>query len=406
MSQITTLAAIGLRQGTDKASTHHNYLEFYKTFFAPLRHKKISILEIGVFGGASLRTWEEYFTDATIVGADISPSAKLFESDRVVIELLDQSNIEELTRVAVKHGPFDIIIEDGSHMWESLRTLFPFVKDGGLYIVEDLQTNYGSMQDNYKGVASFSCMEYLKSLVDLRVGDDQIPIEKVEDPFLRTYERNVHFMTFYRRACLIKKQFPLITREISAGSPLIEGPASGQTVAVSVTAHLGYKGDVRGNHGFVNLGSDQFSIQKFMLVSDVKVLEYRVLGHGDSIWSEWHESGEFAGTRGQYKVLVGFAVRVKSDFTDRYILRAFGRLAGLWNQLKSQTDRIAYLRPADHCVAYRSNSPNARQILDRTAGQADVPQHMQPYEKVPGLLTAMPRRLPRLRRGQRRVLFR
>ena len=65
------------------------------------------------------------------------------------------------------------------------------------------------------------------------------------------------------------------------GADLSRALQAAKQSAVSVTAHLGYKGDVRGNHGFVNLGSDQFSIQKFMLVSDVKVLEYRVLGHGD-----------------------------------------------------------------------------------------------------------------------------
>jgi len=106
----------------------------------------------------------------------------------VKIELVDQSNVEKLTRLAFKRGPFDIIIEDGSHMWghqiTSLRTLFPFLKDGGLYIAEDLQTNYGSMQDTYKGVSSLSCMEHLKSWVDLRVADDQLPINDVEDAFL------------------------------------------------------------------------------------------------------------------------------------------------------------------------------------------------------------------------------
>lgn len=206
----STLDAIGLKHGTDKSSKFHDYLSFYELFFRDLRHEKIKILEIGVLGGASLKTWEEYFPSADVVGVDIVPASKNYEEGRVVIELADQSNVEHLTRLAIKHGPFDIIIEDGSHMWEhqitSLRTLFPFLKDEGIYIAEDLQTNYGPASGKYQGIASNSFMDYIKKLVDLRVGDDLIDISKIEDSFLRTYGRNVHFINFYRRACLLKKK--------------------------------------------------------------------------------------------------------------------------------------------------------------------------------------------------------
>jgi cephalosporin hydroxylase len=147
-----TLDELGLRFGTDKASQFHNYLNFYESFMAPLREAPITLLEIGVFRGASLATWREYFPHAKIVGVDIQPSAKQYASERVQVELADQSNLEHLAELAVKHGPFDIVIEDGSHMWEhqitTLRALFPFVRNGGYYIVEDLQTNYGALQEN------------------------------------------------------------------------------------------------------------------------------------------------------------------------------------------------------------------------------------------------------------------
>src|SRR4051794_33582731 len=106
MSQTSMLDAIGLRHGTDKASSDNDYLNFYETFFAPLQNIQISILEIGVLNGASLKTWEDYFPMAKIIGVDVEIQCKQFERDRVSIELLDQSNIEELTRVAIKHGPF------------------------------------------------------------------------------------------------------------------------------------------------------------------------------------------------------------------------------------------------------------------------------------------------------------
>ena len=95
-----TLDEIGLKHGTDKASPHHNYLNFYETFMAPLREQPVCLLEIGVYKGASLATWREYFPYARIVGVDIQPSAKQFEAERVRVELADQSNLEHLAQLA------------------------------------------------------------------------------------------------------------------------------------------------------------------------------------------------------------------------------------------------------------------------------------------------------------------
>ena len=148
MTELPSLDEIGLKHGTDKASTGHDYLNFLEPFFSRMRDKPIRLLEIGVHRGASLRTWAEYFPNAEIVGVDVLPWCKRYEGGRVTVELADQSNIEHLTPIGVARGPFDIIVEDGSHLWEhqvtSLKTLFPFLKDGGFYVAEDLQTNYGS----------------------------------------------------------------------------------------------------------------------------------------------------------------------------------------------------------------------------------------------------------------------
>jgi hypothetical protein len=334
MPKFSTLDGMGLKHGTDKASSSHDYLNFYELFLAPLRDKELTILEIGVLNGASLRMWEEYFPRARVIGADIVPTSKQFEKGRVTIEVVDQSNIEELTWLSFKHGPFDIIVEDGSHMWDhqitSLRTLFPFVKRDGVYIVEDLQTNYGSMQKVYKGVASSTCVEYLKAWLDLRVADDQISLIDVEDAFLRTYGRAVDFIAFYRRACLIKKRISEVVRDISAGQPLVAGATDGQSVAIRVLAHISRTGDVFGPAGFVNLGSDDFALQGLSIDSDEEIVEYRV-GWLDGTWSAWCQNTTFVGTRGESKVLAGLAVRLQENVKDRYKLRTFGRFVGSSN---------------------------------------------------------------------------
>jgi hypothetical protein len=334
MSQLATLATLdglGLKHGTDKASSNHDYLHFYETFFAPLRNSQLTMLEIGVLDGASLRTWEEYFPKASIIGVDITPACKMHEKNRIKVELADQSNVEHLTRLAVKHGPFDIIIEDGSHMWEhqitSLRTLFPFLKDGGIYIVEDLQTNYGAAENQYKGVSSSTCVEYLKTWLDLLVADDQMDISGVEDAFLRSYGRAIHFITFFRQACLLKKRFPPAAWAAYAGQPLVPAGAGSRFVTVSIVAHVSNKGDVLGASGFVNLASDAFALQGISVASEDGAIEYRVR-MPDGAWSAWTRNGNFVGTRGRSLLITGFTVRLLEHERARYTLRSFGRFVG------------------------------------------------------------------------------
>jgi hypothetical protein len=89
------------------------------------------------------------------------------------------------------------------HQITTLRTLVPFVRDGGFYVVEDLETNCGSHVDRYRGLATFSCVEYLKRLVDYRVADSYLDIKAEEDAFLRTYGRSVFTVTFCKHLCLL-----------------------------------------------------------------------------------------------------------------------------------------------------------------------------------------------------------
>ncbi|MBW4033966.1 MAG: class I SAM-dependent methyltransferase [Proteobacteria bacterium] len=322
-----TLDAIGTKHGTDKASFEHNYLNFYEIFFAPIRDHKLKVLEIGVLHGQSLKMWEEYFPVSEIIGADISPRSKMFEGGRVHIELIDQSNIEELTKIGIKHGPFDIIIEDGSHMWEhqitSLRTLFPFLKDNGIYIVEDLQTNYGVLQDTYRGISTKTCIDFLKSWLDLRVADDQIAAETVEDPFLRTYGRSAQFISFYKRACLIKKSMPPASRE---NSPLITDDGTSLILPVRLVAHLSHYGDSVGNAGYINFGSDTFTFQGISIDLDDQILEYRTCDR-DYKWSEWVAQNTFLGSRGEAKEISGVTVRFVDRFQDTHDMRVVGRFA-------------------------------------------------------------------------------
>ena len=121
-------------------------------WFAPFQHKAgLKILEIGAQQGKSLHAWSRYFTDAAIIAGlaygdrtdRVANNSKSW--DKVVVFWGDQSKNETMQMLRGK-GPWDIIIEDGSHypphMIFNFFSLWSSVEPGGLYVVEDLQTNY------------------------------------------------------------------------------------------------------------------------------------------------------------------------------------------------------------------------------------------------------------------------
>ncbi|MCH9694665.1 MAG: class I SAM-dependent methyltransferase [Gammaproteobacteria bacterium] len=128
----------------------HHYFDIYARHFGAYRNRPIKMLEIGVFRGGSLRMWKDYFhPDSTIVGIDVDKSCKDHEiADRnVFVRIGSQADPDFLAQVNEEFGPFDIILDDGSHKTHhqniSFGALFrPALKDGGCYMVEDVHTNY------------------------------------------------------------------------------------------------------------------------------------------------------------------------------------------------------------------------------------------------------------------------
>jgi hypothetical protein len=128
----------------------HHYFDIYTKHFEAYRHRPIRMLEIGVFRGGSLRMWKEYFhPDSIIVGIDIDKSCKDHEiaDKKVYVRIGSQADPEFLAEVNEEFGPFDIILDDGSHKTHhqniSFGALFrPALVDGGCYMVEDVHTNY------------------------------------------------------------------------------------------------------------------------------------------------------------------------------------------------------------------------------------------------------------------------
>lgn len=134
-------------QNSDKG-TVHSYTDYYESLFSSLRDKPVRLLEIGVQGGISLLLWKEYFPKGEITGIDIDFSRvqtkvveaaaaghpiRMLQADAALPSVTDHLS-----------GKYDIIIDDGSHHFAHQITSFMILKDflnkGGLYIIEDVQS--------------------------------------------------------------------------------------------------------------------------------------------------------------------------------------------------------------------------------------------------------------------------
>lgn len=145
------LTRLAIRYGSDKWGPHF-YTPVYHELFSRLRDRPVRLLEIGVggydlktSGGASLAMWAEYFPSGQITGIDVVEK-RLPPHPRIAIFQGSQDDPKLLKKVCGRRGPFDVIIDDGSHVPKHVVTsfhhLFPFLVDGGIYIIEDTQTAF------------------------------------------------------------------------------------------------------------------------------------------------------------------------------------------------------------------------------------------------------------------------
>jgi predicted O-methyltransferase YrrM len=171
---------IGRNFGTDQSSLHHDYLHILERYFELRRNEAINLLEIGVAGGGSIRTWHEYFPHAAIYGIDHNHEyinalelAMTVEKWHARVRLVegDAERVETWARFKDWGDPmFDIIIDDGSHLSgkiiETFHCGFTHLAPKGLYIIEDLHAVY----DEAKKVNSdkfIHAVEYFKNWVDM-----------------------------------------------------------------------------------------------------------------------------------------------------------------------------------------------------------------------------------------------
>ncbi|NTV48332.1 MAG: class I SAM-dependent methyltransferase [Geobacteraceae bacterium] len=210
------LAKIGTFHKTDKADSNHSfmnlsYLDIYEKYFYELRDKNISILEIGVNDGASLRVWKSYFKHAMIYGIDIDPRCKRLEEKRISIENGSQDDVDFLQNCFGQGTKFDVIIDDGSHINSFTIKSFEYLfnnrlNSGGIYIIEDLGCSYDKLQTNHNIIETWPGMKFndpTKMYDNNRKDMDVFFLDKIKK--LDHLEGNILSIHFWSMFCVIIK---------------------------------------------------------------------------------------------------------------------------------------------------------------------------------------------------------
>lgn len=186
----------------------HNYGRHFEEILEPLRDKPIRLLEIGVGGGKSIRVWLDYFTHphAKIVGVD--KDAVDQSRDRYEFVQANQTNPASLQPLMA--WAYDVIIDDGSHTPDGTITAFemlwPFVKRGGYYVIEDLKTSY---LDGYQARGWGTQMSFIKRLLDdINAQSDYSPAPHLEFNFPQGTDggRGIEWLRMSEELCIIRKK--------------------------------------------------------------------------------------------------------------------------------------------------------------------------------------------------------
>lgn len=186
------LCRIAKKYGTDKHA--HGYTRIYYELMKEFRNDTVNIFEIGIYFGASIKMWEEFFPNGKIFGIDngrIVPGSKVLvggrdgthvnimsaddvkllqpevvvehvkypwlENERVKCFTADQRSVKHLKNAFeyFKCDNFDVILDDGQHFQEhqqkSIGMLFSNVKSKKYYIIEDVVDYLTLDHTNYWG---------------------------------------------------------------------------------------------------------------------------------------------------------------------------------------------------------------------------------------------------------------
>lgn len=196
-----------------------HYFDAYDRHFARFRGEKVVLLEIGVAHGGTIDMWKHYFgSGLQYYGIDINPLCASYAEPGVEIFIGSQSDAAFLRDVQAAIPDIDILIDDGGHTMRqqavTFEVLFEKVKDGGIYLCEDVHTSYQqAFGGGYRRHGTF--IEKAKSLVDaLHAFHSE---QRALSP--DRYSRAISSIHFYDSMVFIEKEDRVAPVEAWRGTP-------------------------------------------------------------------------------------------------------------------------------------------------------------------------------------------
>lgn len=197
-----------------------HYFFIYDRIFRRFLEKgePLKLLEIGVQNGGSLEIWKKYLPQgSTIHGIDIDENCMHLKFSEGIFFHLGSATDKSFMDKTFSDIQFDVIIDDGSHICEEViqtfEYLFPKMKNGGCYIVEDLHTSYWKGYGG--GIKSRnSSIEYFKKIIDYGINKDYIQYNiwnRIKNKFRKQNSidtailHNISQISFFDSICSIDK---------------------------------------------------------------------------------------------------------------------------------------------------------------------------------------------------------
>ncbi|MDR2510111.1 MAG: class I SAM-dependent methyltransferase [Spirochaetaceae bacterium] len=188
--------------------THYPFV--YDKIFERFCNKdtSLTLLEIGVQNGGGLEIWKKYLPSNSIIhGIDINPKCECLQfSENIYFHLGNATDSAFINSAFKDDTKFDVILDDGSHNSKDVITafesLFWRLKDGGIYIIEDLEHSYWKNSGGgfRKKKAS---IEYFKRLVDA-LNLQHIKGHRKQRMLLEKFNSRISSIYFYSGICVIE----------------------------------------------------------------------------------------------------------------------------------------------------------------------------------------------------------